>query len=734
MSISVTLRPLSRRSFLLSASAFSAVILLGSDSALAADSASFAPNAWVTIGHDDYITIVAPAAEMGQGVRTALPLILAEELDADWSRVRITEPPQDSEVYGNPAFTALFGSPQLTTVSSLAVAGYYEKLRLVGAQARRILIAKAAGIWRVPVSELSTEPGRVIHVKSGRSLSYGTIANHPSTIGPVAEVSLQDLKQSRDFRLIGRDVARLDLPSKIDGSAKYAIDTQQPGMLYACVAFPEVQHERPMSIDDAAAKAIAGVVKIVDMPVGVGVIAETIEAAMKARSLLKVTWSNSSAARSYDSDLVREDYRRLARDWDHAATTMSATGNTGDAMAKGASVLVGEFFSEHVAHMTMEPLNVTVRIEGDKIDIWSGTQAPSRLKLLAAEAGKTTADKVNVHSQLLGGAFGRRLDGDDMLVALLLAQSAPGRPVKMVWLREDDIRNDKLRPLTAQRIEIGLDAHNDIVAWRHRIVNESYLVRILPPMGGELRDDVSAGGAELSYAIPNHSVEWVRSARGVDVGAWRGIGAGYTKFATETLIDEVAALKRMDPLAFRLSLLTGAPRASAVLRRAAEMARYDVKREARALGIAYSDALGSHTAVAAEVSVDMQSGDVVVHQLWAAVDAGIAVQPDNIVAQVTGGMIFGLGAALKEQISIKGGVMQAINFDGYPVLRMSEVPPMEVSVISTDNPPSGIGEAGVPAVAPAIANAVAKLTGKRLRHLPMSPERVKKALGSQVRA
>jgi isoquinoline 1-oxidoreductase subunit beta len=304
------------------------------------------------------------------------------------------------------------------------------------------------------------------------------------------------------------------------------------------------------------------------------------------------------------------------------------------------------------------------------------------------------------------------------VMALILALNMPGKPVKMIWSREDDIRNDKLRPLTAQRIEIGLDGNNDIVGWRQRIVNESYLARILPPdLFAKIKQDiVSGGGGDMSYAVENHRVEWVRSARGVDVGAWRGIAAGYTKFAIETMMDEIAALKKTDPLAYRLAMLKNAPRAANVVQKAADMANYTAKRDnGRAVGVAYSDALHSHTAVAAEVSVDTKSGAITVHHLWAAVDAGQAVQPKNIVAQITSAMTFGLGAALKEQIAIKGGVMQATNFDGYPVLRMSEIPPMDVAVISTEDPPTGIGEAGVPAVAPAIANAVAAITGKRLR-------------------
>jgi isoquinoline 1-oxidoreductase beta subunit len=492
-----------------------------------------------------------------------------------------------------------------------------------------------------------------------------------------------------------------------------------------------VQYESAEQIDDTAAKAVKGVVKIAQLPSGVGVIAETIDAAMKAKGLLKVTWTKKTPAQTYDDDRVLQDYRAIAADWNQTGVDMVKIGDADAAVKGAAKVITADYFSDHVSHMCMEPMNVTVRADNGTIDIWSGNQSPGTMKILGMIIGKTTPDKVHVHTALLGGGFGRRSDGDDTIMALILALNVPGKPVKMIWNREDDIRNDKLRPLTAQRIEIGLDADNNIVGWRQRIVNESYLARILPPdLWAKIKQDiVSGGGGEMSYGVKNHRVEWVRSARGIDVGAWRGIAAGYTKFAIETMMDELAALKKMDPLDYRLAMLKDEPRAANVLRRAAEMANYQTKRNGRAVGIAYSDALHSHTAVAAEVSVDTKSGEIKVHHLWAAVDAGTAVQPKNIVAQITSAMTFGLGAALKEQIAIKGGVIQATNFDSYPVLRMSDIPPMDVVVISTNDPPTGIGEAGVPAVAPAIANAVAQLTGKRLRHLPMTPDRVKQSLG-----
>jgi isoquinoline 1-oxidoreductase subunit beta len=726
-------RALSRRSFLVASGAFGVTVAFGSTPDAASAATSFAPNAWVTIGDDNIVTIVPPAVEMGQGTRTALPRILAEDLDVDWDKVRLAETPDDDTIYGNPIF-----NHQLTTVGSLAVTGYYDVLRQAGAQARKILIANAAASWKVPADELTTEPGMVVHAKSKRKISYGELVKTATVPNPLPEVTKADLKPNSQFRLIGKDTGRVDVPSKVNGTAQYGIDTELPDMLYAVVLFPPVQYEGPDQIDDAAAKAVKGVIKIVPLQPGpgviggVGVVAETIGAAMRAKSLLKVTWTKKAQAQNYDDDRVLQDYRAIAADWSKPGVEMVSAGDADGAIKSAAKVISVDYLSDHVSHVCMEPLNVTVKADNGTIDIWSGNQSPSTMKILGMIVGKTTPDKVHVHTKLLGGGFGRRTDGDDMIQALILALNVPGRPVKMIWNREDDIRNDKLRPLTAQHIEIGLDANNNIVGWRHRIVNESYFARILPPdLFAKIKKDiVSGGGGEMSYAMANHRVEWVRSPRGVDVGAWRGIAAGYTKFAIETLMDELAGLKKMDPVEYRLAMLKGDPRAAAILRKVADMSNYRSKRHGgRAVGIAYSNALNSHTAVAAEVSVDSNSGQITVHHLWAAVDPGTVVQPKNVEAQMMSAMTFGLGAALRERITIKDGVIQETNFDGYQVMRMSDIPPMDIAVISTEDHPTGIGEAGVPAVAPAIANAVALLTGKRLRHLPMTPDRVKETLG-----
>jgi isoquinoline 1-oxidoreductase beta subunit len=717
----------SRRGFLIGTGSTAIAVAFGAGIGPSEAAGPLNLSAFVTIGEDGIVTFTSPAAELGQGTRTSLALILAEELDADWSKVRAVQAPANSKLYGNPKF-----NNQQSTVASRAVTGFYEKMRLAGAQARKVLLINAAEAWNVPVGELTTEPGVVVHANSNRKIGYGDIAKTAKMPDPLPEVTKADLKPSSKFRLIGKDTGRLDVPSKVNGTAEYGIDVQLPNMLYGMILYPEVQHEKPVQIDDAAAKAVKGVVKIVPLPVGVGVLADTVEGAMRAKDALKVTWSKTTPAQSYSDDKIMADYRTIAADWSKSGVDMVKKGDADTALKGAAKVVVAEYFSDHVSHVCMEPLNATVHIDGDKVHVWTGNQAPPTQQLAAAKVAGVPPANVTVHTPLVGGGFGRRSDGDAVAHATMLAKAADGRPVKMIWTRNEDMLNDKLRPLTAQRIEVGLDDKGDIVGWRHRIVNESYVARVLPPEVFQKigkRDVVSGGDGNMSYAVANHRVEWMQAVRGVDVGAWRGIAAGYTKFAIESTIDELAAAKGMDPVAYRLALLKDDPRASAVVKTVAEMAKWGEKRQGRAFGFAYSDAVESHTAVAVEISLDEKTGAIKVHHVWAAVDAGLAVQPKNIAAQMKGAMTFGLGAALIEQIHVKDGVIAERNFDAYTVMRMADVPPMEVKVISTDNEPTGIGEAGVPAIAPAIANAVAQLTGKRLRHLPMNPDRVKQAQG-----
>ncbi len=725
--MTIHMQPLSRRSFLVSSGAAGIAVTFGTfDGMLHANAAGpLKPNAWVFLNSDDTVTIMSPAVEMGQGTMTALPACLAEDLDVDWANVRVETAPDDESLYGNPKFLNL-----MVTVASKAVDGYYEKMRLAGAQARQILLVNAANRWKVPVGELSTEPGKVVHGKSGRKISYGALAKSATLPDPLPAVTAADLKPLSRCRYIGKNLARVDVAAKVSGKAVYGIDTQLPNMLYASVLHAPVQGEKPETVDDTAAKAVKGVIAVTPLPHGVAVVAETVEASMKGKAALNVTWSTSSPARRHSNDSLTAEYQAIARDWSHPSVDMLKRGEPAEAIARAAKVIAGDFAVHHVAHCCMEPLNATALVEGDRVRLWTSNQSVIDMKLAGSIAGGTKPDQVKVERPFLGGGFGRRTDWDVALEAVALAKARPGTPVKVIWSREDDVTQDMWRPFAAQRIEVGLDDAGAIVGWRHRIVAASYTARAIPPLFEKLggRDPVSASGGDFRYAIPAQFVDYVRTQSGFEVGAWRGIAAGYTKFAIETVIDEIAQAKGVDPLDLRIALLQDHPRSIAVLRAVAEMSNWrKTPPNGRALGLAYSDSLDTYTAAVAEVSLDPMSGQIKVHHVWAAVDPGIAVQPKNVMAQMEGAILFGLGAALKEQITLKNGEPQETNFDRYRVMRMSEVPPIEVKVISTDNPPTGIGEAGVPVVGPAGANAVARLTGKRLRELPMSPDRVKMA-------
>ncbi len=725
---------LSRRQFLLGSGglaigvAFGVPALTASNKA-AAQAAGLAPNQWVTIGTDGTITIISPASEMGQGTMTAMPLCLAEDLDADWSKVKVVQSGHNPKAYGNKLFGGI-----MATGASRTTRGYYELLRIAGAQARLVLLAAAADKWSVPQGELSTDKGVVHHKASNRSMGYGEIAGFAKVPDTMPVVTAAQLKPTSAFKLIGKDVQRIDIAAKTRGAAMYGIDTRLPGMLYGAVQRPPMHKDKMVSMDDAGAKAVKGFIKTVPLPYGVGVLADSTWAASRAKDALKITWANDAITKTYTSADVLKSYQAAAADLDLAKAGVEVEKHgAGNANIKGAAtVLKADFLSEHMAHMCLEPMNATAQWTGDdKIEIWSPTQSPSIAALISSIVTKVPAQNIKVNTTLLGGGFGRRVDADFTLDAVLLAKAAEGKPVKVTWSREDDVRNDKYRPLVAQHIEIGLDAQNNVTGWHHRMAGESIYARANPnafkAAGG--RDAPFDEGAEHLYEINDKLIEYARQERGVDVGFWRAVGGGYSKHVVETMIDEVAAANQADPVDYRLKLLAKHPRAQAVIREVAKMANWSQKRPAgRALGIAYSDMWETHIAEVVEVSVDKKSGAIKVHNVWAAVDTGIAVMPKNVATQVEGSIVFGLSGALKEQITFVGGVPQQSNFHDYPVARMNEIPPIAVKVMVTSNAPGGVGECGLPPIAPAIANAVAKLTGKRLRHQPFTAERVKAAL------
>ena len=733
----IQVSPLTRRSFLVSVGGVSVAVAFGSRPGEAFGAAvapamdkGLAPNAWVTISADGTVSIISPASEMGQGVMTSMPLLIAEDMDADWSKVRIVQAPADAKNYGNPGF----GGAQLTG-GSRTTPGYYEKLRLVGAQTRKVILASAADMMKVPVDELTTEPNLVVHKKSGRKLGYGELAKSAKLPDPLPEATKADLKPVHQWRYIGnRKIARVDIESKVNGAAIFGMDVQLPNMLYGAVLRTPVQGEKPVSVDDAAARRMKGIVQIVPLPYGVGIIGETVEVTKKAKDSIKVTWSTGAKARSYTSDKLLEDYRKIAGDPGKKGVDVHKEGDAEAAIAGAAKVLKVDYLTDHVYHATMEPMNATAVVRNDQVEIWAPTQSPSVTQGFGARMAGTTPEKVQVHTTMLGGGFGRKTEADFIIDAVLLAKAVQGKPVKVIWSREDDVQHDKYRPLEAQHIEVGLDAKGNVVGWRHRIVAQSIFARVFPAAfekgGGQ--DGSVTEGLEFNYGVPAHHVEYIRQDNGQDVGFWRAVGPGYTKFGVECMVDEIAEARKMDPLALRLELLKAQPRAQKVLHTVAEMAGWTKKRKEkdRALGLAYSDAWGAHCAQIAEISLDRKSGEIRVHNVWCAVDPGVAVQPRNIEAQMMGAITHGASHALYEQINFVNGEVQESNFDNYRVMRMSEAPEIHVKVIPTpENPPTGMGEVGLPPVGPAIANAFARLTGGvRLRRYPFLPDRVKEAL------
>jgi len=723
---------ISRRDFLKSASAltfaFTFTGTAGGALAQAVGDGVAKFNAWVSIAADGTITVMVPAAEMGQGALTALPLILAEELDADWAKVRMDYAPPNPKVYGN--YHPLFGGA-MVTAASVSTPGYWMSMRTGGAQARRVLLENVAREWKVPLAELGTEPSMVVHAASGRRISYGDVVKFAVVPETPPQIAEGDLKKPSQFRLIGRkDIPRVDVPSKTNGTAKYGIDVRLPGMLYASVLESPADGAKAAKVNVDEVMKIGGVKKVLPLPFGVAVLGDTVSATLKGRNALKVQWDASGAAmQGFDSEKAMAEYARHARDPNAKAMTWFEKGDAPKALSGAARTLEAEYSSVHCYHAQMEPMNCVARVaaDGQSAEIWTGTQSNALAAVVAASVLKTTPDKIRVHQHLLGGGYGRRIWPDAVAQAVVLSNITK-ETVKLMLTREDDLTAARPRPMTHHVLKAGFDGSGNLVAWHHRLAAENVDAVAAPPRfkatGG--KDIIGWRGLEEPfYSVPNILADAVREQRGVRVHAWRGIGAGYNKFAAESFLDEIAHAMKKDPLALRLELTKDSPRAHAVIREVAQMAQWDRKRPAgRALGIAFSDYHDSFSAGVAEVSVDRKTGKIRVHEYWVAGDAGIVVQPENALAQLESAVVYGLSSALSEELTFKDGAVVQSNFHQYHVLRMSDVPLIHPKILATDHAPSGLGELGVPCVAPAIGNAVFKLTGKRLRQLPMSPARV----------
>src|SRR5579864_775522 len=721
--------PLGRRGFMVGAAGLTFAIATGFPrragvAATAEPSKEVTLNAWVTISTDGTVSIMSPAIEMGEGSFTALPRILAEELDADWSKVRVVPAPPNDALYANPGFGYMY------TASSNAVTKYFIPLRRFGAQVRKVLLQNAAKHWGVPVAELTTGPNTVIHEKSGRRLDYGEIAAFAEIPAEAPEVKDEELKTTERFRLIGKDVTRAELPGKVNGKAQYSIDVHAPGMLYGAVLRAPVEGAAPETVDDAKSRALPGIVEIVRLPYGVGVIAEKPWAAFAAKNALAVSWTRSAKGWGFDSSKGSEAFAAAARDIQRPGKLWDKLGDAPAELARAATVVEAEYGCEFVYHAQMEPLNAVAAVSpaGDSVELWAGVQSQTMAVRNASAALGIAENKVVLHDMLLGGAFGRRGHQDmDYVRDAVALSNAVKKPVKVIWTREDDVHNGRFFPAAAHYLRAGFDASGKLVAVHHRKACDEVTRFQFPRMYEQYkgRDTISFTGMEFPYyAIPNHLAEAVPQDSGIRVASLRGVAHLSNTFAVESFMDELALKRGVDPAAFRKSLLTNSPRALAVLDAVMHKSGWGRKRGDTALGIGFQEYAKTLVAEVAEVSVDRKSGAIRVHNIWAAIDPGIAVHPDNVVAQTEGSIVYGLGFALSERITVKDGVVQQSNFSDYHVPRMNDMPDIHVDLIVTDNHPTGAGQMATPLVAPAIANAVAALTGARLRQAPMTPDRV----------
>ncbi len=711
---------ISRRSFIVGSGAGALGINFGAIDFAHAQTGPFAPIAWVSIAADNTATIYSAGSEMGQGTMTSLPAVVADHMELDWSKVRVQHAPPDPKRFGNPRFGG-----GLTTGASRTVTGYYEPLSLAGLQGKLVMLGAAAAQWNVPVSELRAENSMVIHAASNRRITYGELARTAAAPAELPKVDKTMLKPMAQFKLIGKDLTRVDLAGKTSGTAVYGIDVRLPGMLYASLLSAPVQGEKAEKVDDAATKAVPGVKAVVVIPTGVAVVADSFHTARKARDLLKVQWSNTARGRQYDSDAALKDYVARAENLADAGVTFHAHGDAAKEIAGAARTFKATYTTEHVSQFTMEPMNTTARVDGDKIELWTPSQTVGFVVGGVAAAGGFKPENIKVNIQLLGGGYGRRVEAEYAVDAALIAKAVPGVPVQMIHTREDDFVRAKPRPATAQHLVAAVNAQGKIVGLQHRVVAEQIYARLLPGAfkASGNKDSPVMEFADGVYNIAGHHVQQLIEDRGIACSFWRGVGAGYVKFGIETLVDEVAVATSQDPLQMRIELCNKSPRAQAVLREVATLSGWNGQRPAgRALGLAFSDAWGTFCAMVVEVSLN--AGRPVVHNIWAAVDCGHALSPKNIQTQIEGSAIFGLSAALGEKLSYKAGEPQQKNLGAYNLLRANQTPVVTVKVTPTDNPPGGIGEVGLPPLAPALANAIARLNGgKRLRNLPF-PDKV----------
>ncbi|MGO8753901.1 MAG: molybdopterin cofactor-binding domain-containing protein [Gallionellaceae bacterium] len=717
----VTAQNPSRRKFLKDSAALMGGLVIGfylpikGHRAYAADAPPeqvYPPNAFIRIAPDDSITIVVNKSEMGQGVYTSLPMLIAEELEADWSRIRVEAAPV-AAVYNRP------GMGMQMTGGSSSIPSSWEQLRRIGASGRIILIRAAAQQWGVPESECHAENSQVIHAGSGKKSSYGALADAAAKL-PLPDIV--PLKPPRDFKLIGKPTKRLDTPAKINGSAQFGLDVYLPGMLTVLIARSPVFGGKVKRFDATEARKLPDVQGVYQVPTGIAAAATGFWPAKTARDLLDIEWEEGPGA-ALSTPKMFAEFLELAK---QPGAVARKDGDTVQGFTEAYKTISAEYEVPYLAHAAMEPLNVVVDLQPDHCSIWTGTQAQTMDRAMAAKTAGLKPEQVEIHTTFLGGGFGRRANPrSDFVIEAVQVAMAVGKPVKVVWTREDDMRGGYYRPMWADHIEAGIAKDGKPVAWKHTIVGQS-IVADTPFEAFITHNGIDPtsveGAATLPYAIPNLQVELHGPKNAVPVQWWRSVGHSHTAFVVETMIDELAHLAGKDPVAYRLDILPATSRYRGVLQLAAEQAGWGKKKlpAGHAYGVAVHESFNSYVAEIAEVS--LESSRIRVHRVVSAVDCGMVINPDGVHQQIESAIVFGLSAALHGAITLENGRVMQSNFNDYPPLKFSEMPQVEVHIVASNEAPTGIGEPGTPPIAPAVANAVFTLTGKRLRRMPFDQQ------------